>query len=795
MMQTLLDAINTRSRRTLVSIQTKQFGPIVSSIAQCLAPFWYASDNIAGGEFALNGNELSRSGLVRGQRQVKAFAVGMVKEESGLTVAQSNESFQSIADDLLEAAITKPQAQPGSDTGAPLFSATTETCEGQEVTKAAVAGTPPQTSSVTGLGTESESERPSIPDAADELVERALDEDRSLASVLNADGPVRWPSVDALLHQVTCSLERRYLLHPGTMYISERYLCFQLSVSHGPSFLEAAAAAGASASNFLSFGYRSSPSTQSEPASTPSSGQRLEVANDRRPLSATRHSDSLASAPVVAAGEHEVLTSASPPPRMVDTGYPTLWLVPFEAVTSVRKSSYLYLESALEVSTTFGLCNHTRHGGVFWTQPEATPSAVKVLRFAAFSDPNRDIVYQFVMKAWMARLSLLALQGRLPLTIQDPARQQSSIASGKSAVGSGPEAKSRSECSPEATADRTPASTGMYAAPNISEASPNSPKTLPKETQSNIRAEANGMLGRENGVPVAVEIAYDIDAGQILLELPPVAKSRISPEERVFQMFFADASPVPRQLNERLGHTELQMSLWQRMDTSGDKLMEEAPGFVPCYRTISYQVTVRRGLLSFTGHCTESQMFRSTPLSLRDPVYPYGALYEISVLTRDMPSSDTFLVRQRIFFDISTADSERWHVRVRAALGIQWLGRTVWRPFIERSVASQSRHAFELMGKLMVSRIESECSRDGAAQLQEDGSSLTRRPLGHRYWTQLRENVQLLCQSYSRIVLDALGRLSPPLLYRLFLFQTILIMMLSALCGFLLARVISRIDF
>ncbi|KAK4530258.1 hypothetical protein CCYA_CCYA03G1115 [Cyanidiococcus yangmingshanensis] len=715
----------------------------------------------------------------------------MATEEGASQVLSSKEPLAVVAPSELLAPLTPGVSEQQASTAEePFFPASPAECAEEDKNEVDAAGEQSDDFLAARPVMESQSEKPSLPAAADELVERALDEDRSLASLLNADGPVRWPSAETLLHHVSCSLERRYLLYPGTMYITERYLCFKLSISHGPSFLEAAAAASASASSFLSFGYRSSPSTRIESAPVPNDEQRTSAVNEKEQFSSTRRGDMDASiSPSINA--HDVMASTSPPSRTGETGSATLWLVPFEAVTSVRKSSYLYLESALEVSTAFGLCNHTRYGGVFWTRPQSTPPAVKFLRFAAFSEPNRDAAYQYVMKAWMARLSLLALEGRLPLSIQDPGKQH------PSAVSARPSGKSSSHTGigaangPEVPSDRTATSVDTPSPSGSAEMSRGSSRDWLKSMEPSPDIQVNGATPRESSAPVTVDIAYDIEAGQMFLEIPAFVwsaeQSTDAPEERVFEMFFADSSPLPRQLNEQLGHSELQMSTWQRLDATSDSTGGVAACVVPRYRTISYQVTVRRGLLSFTGHCTESQSFLRTPAALRDHAFPHSAMYEISVLTRDMPSSDTFLVRQRIFFDLSP-DDKAWRVRVRAVLGIQWLARTVWRPFIERSVASQSRHAFEQMAKLMQSHIDTRWNRNDTTQLQERVRLLKGQPVFGIHWTRISSVLQSTCRGYGHAMENALGRLPPLLLYRLFLAQTVLLMTLSALCGYLLAR-------
>jgi hypothetical protein len=656
--------------------------------------------------------------------------------------------------------------------------------ETEEALRASVASAPFQQGSSAGA---------MFPGAADELVERALHDDRSLAALLNADGPVRWPSSEVVLHQVACSLERRYLLHPGTMYISKRYLCFQLTSSGSSSFLEAA---GASASSFLSFGYRSSPAANSGSAALAQAERRSVPEADGDAVCSARDCASSVASPRSASGNGTTVSPGSlAQQRASDSGSTTLWLIPFEAVTSVRKSSYLYLESALEVSTTFGLCNHTRHGGVFWTKPQEAVSGIKLLRFAAFSEPNRDVVYQYVMKAWMARLSLLALEGRLPLTMQTPSTQHALDNAGKPATQPGSENNmfiagvSEVKNEPRTTKTNT-AVTGGLALSNA---------VASQETLKTPDTSANGSvvesLSREDGAAVAVETPYDIDAGQVVLEIPAHITSAQTadkiPEALLFELFFADTATLPKQLNEALGHTELQMSTWQLIEPASDAAVHAASAFPSRHRTISYQVTVRRGILSFTGHCTESQSFRLTPPALRDAGYPYGALYEMSVITRDMPSSDTFLVRQRIFFDMQQIDKV-WRVRVRAVLGIQWLGRTVWRPFIERSVAAQSRHAFEQYSKLMDAEISKFRAREGAAQIQHDPHASKPEPIIAVMWVVLASRVRSLVQRTARAVEQALVRLPPPLLARLFLTQTVLLMLCSGLCGYLLGQLSSR---
>ncbi|KAK4535118.1 hypothetical protein CDCA_CDCA03G1143 [Cyanidium caldarium] len=537
------------------------------------------------------------------------------------------------------------------------------------------------------------------------------------------DPPVVPPSQDALVRSIPCSIERRYLLHQGWMHVTEAYLCFETARSGSSYFFTAAT--GVSPASLLS-----------------------------RSLKGNSAAASATEAPRTAPANAEAVETVAP-----EAGHSTIWLLPFEHITSVRKSSYWYVDNAVDVSATAVLCsslNGPRTEPTRSAAGSADETAMVTVRFAAFSGVDRDAAYRILMKQWMARLSLMALEGRLPESIKASHRDKPDMSSA------------------EAAAETSPSHRESRAAPDASSGSPVT--TVTTETNHHETPNANSPEH---------PVAYDMDAGECELEIPLTGRDAASDlGSLAFQLLLADASSLPRQMHARMAHTDVCLPAWQALSTAkaSEPKDKNATALTPAtgwHRVISYQATVRRGPLTFTGHCIEvHRLYRSAADSNAE-----CWRHEVLITTRELPACDAFRVHQQMQWQLRRDPNRRCvHLHVRAQLGIEWLARTVWRPLIERSVASYGRQAFELFRELAQQAV-----RERHARTPSDTDAALRRGRSQRLPPVAAVLVHAL-RHVADAFTEGVARLPPALVTLLLAWLVVWIAGIAFLCGYLWAQ-------
>eukprot|EP00166_Cyanidium_caldarium_P002607 ctg_254.g105 len=335
-------------------------------------------------------------------------------------------------------------------------------------------------------------------------------------------------------------------------------------------------------------------------------------------------------APRTAPANAEAVETVAP-----EAGHSTIWLLPFEHITSVRKSSYWYVDNAVDVSATAVLCsslNGPRTEPTRSAAGSADETAMVTVRFAAFSGVDRDAAYRILMKQWMARLSLMALEGRLPESIKASHRDKPDMSSA------------------EAAAETSPSHRESRAAPDASSGSPVT--TVTTETNHHETPNANSPEH---------PVAYDMDAGECELEIPLTGRDAASDlGSLAFQLLLADASSLPRQMHARMAHTDVCLPAWQALSTAkaSEPKDKNATALTPAtgwHRVISYQATVRRGPLTFTGHCIEVHRFYRSAADSNAECWRH----EVLITTRELPACDAFRVHQQMQWQLRRDPNRR----------------------------------------------------------------------------------------------------------------------------------------